>query len=109
LAATICAWLELPHEIAKTMSEDEVLALVDFDHFPIRHGDGGLNIHWNIRPLLRHDHKEKTKRDASDRAKERHVRQAVDEHAQRMLLKSCRALEKRSRWASRPFPKRRKK
>jgi hypothetical protein len=108
LAAAICAFLELPHEIAKAMSEDEVLELVEWDHWPTRHADGGKDVHWNLRPLLRHDHKWKTRQDAADMAKERTVRRAVDEHAQRMLLKSMsEPPTRRSRWPSRPFQRRR--
>jgi hypothetical protein len=118
-AATIIAWLELPHDIAKTMSEDEIIGLVDYDHHPIRHADGGLDVHWNLRPMLRADHKVKTKFDAADMAKERKVRRAVNEHAQRMLLKSTPNPHgiggaigmwgrMRKQWPKRKFPTRRR-
>ncbi len=101
-AATIVAWLELPHRIAKELSEDEIIGMIEYDHYPIRKADGGPDTHWNLRPLLRHDHKWKTKHDAADMAKERHVRMAVNAHAQRMLLKSTGEKPvRRSRWPKR--------
>lgn len=86
-AATIIVWLEVPHEIAKEMTEDEVLALVEYDHYPIRKADGGPDLHWNLRPMLRDDHKTKTKHDASDMAHERKVRKASAAHESKMLQK----------------------
>lgn len=87
IASLIIAWLELPHGIAQTLSEDEIIALVEFDHYPCRKADGGPDAHWNLRPLLRHDHLAKTKLDAKDMAHERKVRRAVAEHADRMAAK----------------------
>jgi hypothetical protein len=107
LAAAICALIELPHEQAKAMSEGEILGLVDWDHFPHRHADGGKAVHWNLRPMLRHDHVIKTKVDAADMAHERKVRRAVDAHTQRMLLKTGKRKPRpRSRWPKRPFRRR---
>ena len=106
-AATICALLEIPHEIAKAMTEAEVLALVEYDHYTIRKADGGTDQHFNLRPLLRPDHKLKTRRDAADMAHERKVRRSVSEHMQRMLLKGTnRKPPQRSRWPKRAFPRR---
>ena len=102
LAAMICIWLELPQDIAEAMTESDVLALVEWDHFPIRHADGGPDAHWNLQPLLAGDHKIKSKKDAGERAHERKVRRSVDEHRQRMLLKGMGKRQvKRSRWPKR--------
>lgn len=110
-AALTVALLELPHEIAKGMTEKAINAMIELDHYPIRHADGGPDAHWNLRPLFNQDHKLKTKADAADMAKERKVRRAVDEHTQRMLLKGFgkkAAARMGYRWPSRPFPKRRR-
>jgi len=104
LAATLCVLFEIPHFIAKNMSEDEVLAMFEFDHHPIRYADGGPNVFWNLRPLLIPDHAAKTVLDAKDRAKERKVRKAVDLHKAKMQLKEIGAYveqAKRSRWPKR--------
>jgi hypothetical protein len=102
LAAMICLRLELPHWIAKALTESEVLALVEWDHYPQRYVDGGPDAHWNLQPLLAVDHKVKTAKDAGERAHERRVRRSVDEHRQRMLLKGMgKKPVKRSRWPKR--------
>jgi hypothetical protein len=103
-AALTCEWLQIPHEIAKEMSEDDVLALVEYDHWPLRHADGGPDLHWNLRPMLIADHKLKTKADAKDMAKERKVRRAAEDHIAHMQAKGTarRKPPKRS-WPKRPF------
>jgi hypothetical protein len=116
LAATLCALLELPYEQAKAMTEDEVIGMVEFDHQPHRYADGGKDSYYNLRPLLRHDHKAKTRHDASDRAKERRVRRAQAAHEDALVVKSAdpgstilSALKppEWTRWPpARPFPKR---
>jgi hypothetical protein len=87
-AATIIAWLELPHEIAKAMTEDEIIGLVEYHHHPVRKADGGEDVHYNLQPMLRADHKVETKKGAADMAKERKVRRATFEHVHRMALKA---------------------
>ena len=118
LAALTCIFLELPHEKAKEMSENEVIALLgEWDHYPIRHADGGPDTHWNLRPLFSADHKVKTKADAKDMAKERKVRKAHTRHLAKMKDKDIDTSDipeaneawfkkaKRS-WPSRPFQRR---
>jgi len=102
LAAAICELIQLPHFIAQAMTEEEVLALVEWDHWPARYANGGESKHWNVRPLLVHDHAIKTKADARDAAHERKVIRAVDAHKQAMLLKGTRKKPvKQSRWPKR--------
>lgn len=60
LAAAICELLAIPHEHAKLMSEDQVLSLVQWDHYPIRKADGGEDKHYNIVPKTIMAHREKT-------------------------------------------------
>ena len=99
LAAMILAWVknlrtcdvsgdrDIPYEQSKNMTAEQIISRVQFDHYPVRHADGGVDEPWNLTPRLIADHRQKTKRDARDMAKERKVRRAVDEHVQRMLLK----------------------
>lgn len=91
LASALCIILEIPHEHAKLMHEDQINSLVEWDHYPIRRADGGSNHPSNLRPLLIGAHREKTyKHDAPDMAKERDVRKARSLHEARMNEKSWR-------------------
>jgi hypothetical protein len=110
LAALAAIYLELPHEIAKELSEDDVIAMLgEWDHYPHRYADGGGNQFWNLRPMFAADHKRKTKLDAKDMAKERKVRRAHAKHISRMTAKrGLSASPRPSRWPKRPFPKRKK-
>ena len=89
LATMVCMWLELPDDLSKAMPEAEILGLVEWDHWPVRKADGGEDAHYNIRPLLRHDHKLKTERDAAEMAKDRRVVAAKILHLQRMVAKAA--------------------
>lgn len=66
LAAALCALTDgsgqrlIPHEHAKLMSEDDVISLFHFDHYPIRHEAGGPLAHWNLDPRMIPDHRMKT-------------------------------------------------
>lgn len=127
LAAALCAMLELPHDIAKTLTEDEIIGLVQWDHHPVRHADGGPDVHHNLVPRFRQDHIEKTRRDLKDMAKERRVRRAQAHHEDEMRIKAAdpgsvligaltysptaikparNGRTEWTRWSSRPFPKR---
>lgn len=114
LAAMILAWdrdrfavTTVSHEQSKELTADQIISRVQFDHYPVRHADGGPDAPWNLTPRLVADHRRKSKLDAKDMAKERKVRRAVEAHKQRQLLKSKgRKPVKQSRWPSRPFPRR---
>ena len=87
-AALIIALFEIPHEHAKQMHTDQINELVQYDHYPIRHADGGTNHPSNLRPLLILAHREKTaKHDAPDMAHERKVRKAQEIHKERLNAK----------------------
>lgn len=127
LAAALCALTDgegkrlIPHEHAKAMSADQVLRIFVWDHYPIRHCDGGPLEHWNLEPRLIMEHREKTaKVDAPQIAKNREVRTTELIHQAKLASRSgdyTRAAEllasapKQSRFRpkqkipSRPFPK----
>lgn len=72
LAAALCNMLRpdetgklvpiIPHEHAKMMTEDQVLSVFGWDHYPIRKADNGPDAHWNLtpRPILEHRRKSAT-------------------------------------------------
>lgn len=70
LAAALCQMLRpnaegvlvpvIPYEDAKLMSEEQVLSLFHFDHYPIRKENGGPDSHWNLTPRPIPEHREKT-------------------------------------------------
>ncbi len=87
LAAALCLIGEIPHEDAKRMHPDQVIGLFQFDHYPIGHGDGGPDAHWNLMPRLIIPHRKKSARDNTERAKGRRIIRANAEHATRMAAK----------------------
>lgn len=50
----------IPYEHAKLMTEDQVLSIFHFDHWPIRKTDGGPDAHWNLTPRPLPEHRKKT-------------------------------------------------
>ncbi|WBU27519.1 hypothetical protein OOZ54_12525 [Rhodopseudomonas palustris] len=95
LAAALCALTDssgnrlIPHEHAKLMTEDDVLSLFQWDHYPIRHIDDGPLAHWNLEPLLIMAHREKTaKVDAPQLAKARAVRDSEAIHKAKLASRS---------------------
>lgn len=60
LAATLLKLGHIPYEHSKQMTADQIISLFHFDHWPIRHADGGPDEPWNLEPRLIADHREKT-------------------------------------------------
>lgn len=109
LAAAISTMF-LSHDEAKALSEDQVLSLVTWDHDPIPHAHDGPDTHYNLVPRLIPGHREKTaKVDVPQIAKTRRITKAHEDFQRRILTPRDERPSKPSRWASRPFPKRRKK
>ncbi len=60
LAAMILLHFGIPHEVAKRMTAKQILALVEFDHYPVRFetardlgwSDDEINHPSNLQPLL---------------------------------------------------------
>lgn len=97
LAAAICQLLEIPHEHAKLMHEEQVISLIHRDHYPVRRADGlamGMTVeevdhHSNIflRPIM--SHREKTAReDIPQMAKSKRVRLKQAKHAAAIAAKT---------------------
>ena len=84
------------------------LSEIDFDHtgqLELTH-DNSLE---NFRPLHREGcHKRKSAADSRARANVRHITKQQEEARRRMLAKDAGEPKPRSKWGSRPFPKRRK-
>lgn len=81
---------------------------IDWDHIGQNAltGDNSLE---NFRPLHREGcHKAKSAEDARDRAKVRRLTADHEAARRRMLAKDAGEPKPRSKWGSRPFPKRRK-
>ena len=96
LAAAVCALLDIPHEHAELMHEDQVLSLVQWDHYPVRYADGiklgkspaDLNHHSNIQPLPIMAHRKKTSSvDIPQMAKSERCAERTAVHEARMASK----------------------
>lgn len=108
LAAAICQ-LFLTHDEAVALSEDQVLLLVHWDHYPVPHAEDGPDAHFNLMAALVPGHKEKTaKIDIPGIAKRKRITEAHE--AFRRLLQTPRDERppRTSRWGKRPFPSQRK-
>jgi len=106
LAAALLALGDIPFDHAKAMTAAQIVGLYQFDHWPIRVEAGGDNHPSNLRPMLIKAHREKTARDHGEIGKIRRTRRAQDEHVRRLLAKANGEPRRKSRWPSRPFPKR---
>lgn len=66
LAAALCALKDargdylIPWEHTKLIPEGALIAMFDFDHYPIRHEHDGPAAHWNLVPRLKPEHRQKT-------------------------------------------------
>ncbi len=101
--------LIISHEEAKTLTDDQIIARFDFHHYPIPHAHGGPDEPWNLAPVLRDEHREITaKVDVPQIAKTKRLTKAHEDFRRTMLTPRAERPEKKSKWASRPFPKRSK-
>jgi hypothetical protein len=72
-------WL-IPEPIRSTGTAHEILAYVQFDHYPVRRADGGTNDPRNLRPLPIAVHAAKTaEKDIPEIAKGKRIRRSVEE------------------------------
>jgi len=101
--------LILTHAEAKALSEDQILSLWHWEHGVVPHAEGGEDSHYNIEPMLIAPHRKKTAEvDVPGIAKRNRVAKAHAEHTRTMATPRDERPPKQSRWASRPFPSRRK-
>lgn len=104
-------------EEAQKLTDAEIIAKYHFDHYPIPHALGGPDRAWNLQPLPKDTHGEKTaKIDIPRIAKAKRIGKAEEEFRRRLLAKrepvSDEIGTKRKPKAtipSRPFQKRQKK
>lgn len=126
LAATLCQMMRtndegkleriISHEDAKAMSEESVLSLFQFDHWPIRHEMGGPSEHWNLTPRTIYDHRKKSaKKDQPEIAKGTRIEKKQQAFRQKILAKTgqediqakeagASATRPQARLKSRPMP-----
>jgi hypothetical protein len=101
--------LILNHDEAKALSEDQILSLFHWDHTVTPHAEEGADVHWNLAPELIVPHRVKTATvDVPGIAKRKRVATSYVEHTRTMATPRDQRPERKSKWASRPFPKRRK-
>lgn len=109
LAAAICQ-LFLTHDEAVALSEDQVLSLVNWDHYPIPHAHGGPDAHFNLLASLIPAHRAKTaKVDVPMIAKTKRLSKAQEEFRARLLTPREERPARKSRIQSRGFEKRKRK
>lgn len=108
LAAAICQ-LFLTHEEAEALSEDQVLSLVQWDHFPIPHAHDGPDTHYNLMAVLIPAHREKTaKVDIPQIAKTKRISREHEEFRKLLLIPRDERPVRKSRLQSRGFQRRKK-
>lgn len=118
LAAALCQMMHevdgkleliITHAEARELSEDQILSLFQWDHSVTPHAEDGEDCHWNLEPKLIVPHRIKTKTvDVPGIAKRKRVAKAEAEFRARLLTPRDQRPPKKSRWGSRPFPKRKK-
>lgn len=101
-AALAAAFVALPHEKAKTMTADEMIGLVDFDHYPVAHAIA-RDLGWtpkeynhpsNLVPRKPADHDVKTNTvDIPQIAKTKRLSKEHEDFQRRILAKAGQADE----------------
>jgi len=100
----------IPFEMARTMTNRQIIAHFRFDHCVIPHAEGGSDEAWNLAPIPTKEHDKKTAMvDVPGIAKRKRVAKGHIEHTRIMQTPRDQREPKRSKWASRPFPKKEKK
>lgn len=104
----------IPHDHAKLMSDDQIISLFQWDHYPIPHAHDGPDEAWNLRPLLIAEHREITANvDVPRIAKAKRLSKAHQDFVAKAIEKPCGAKrQKTGNWRggrkiqSRDFDKR---
>lgn len=97
----------IPHDLAKRLSEEEILAIFDWHHFPIPVAHGGPNAHWNLEPMERAPHKKRTAEiDIPRIAKSKRITASQEDFRRKLLAKDRGEAPAPSRWPKREMPKR---
>jgi hypothetical protein len=94
------------YEHSKLMTADQIISLFQFDHYPIRHADGGPDEPWNLPPRLIKAHREKTaKVDQPGLAKQRRIEGKWREFT-RAAAKGRKPPRPKSKWPKRKMTRR---
>lgn len=97
----------IPHDRAKAMTEDEILAVFEWQHYPIPKAHDGPDSHWNIEPMVKAEHREVTaKTDIPRIAKSKRIVRANDAFSIRLLAKDRGEPKPKSKWPSRKLQSR---
>jgi len=96
-------WL-IPEPIRSTGDAKAICAHVEWDHAIVPVAIGGTNAPQNLQPLMKADHKVKTKRDRKEIDKGKRVIRAREKHEANMAAKSGEVLYAPPRKCKRPFP-----
>lgn len=120
LAAVLLLHLKVPRDVAKTMTVSQILALVQWDHYPVA-SNAARDLGWtadqanhpsNLQPLPPAEHLLKTRKiDTPQAAKGKRLTKDHEEHRRRMLSPMPRQERPSSAWPkgrkmpSRPFRK----
>jgi hypothetical protein len=114
LAAALCQMLRpnadgrlepvIDHESSKAMTEDQVLSVFNWDHYPVPKHRDGSDAHWNLtpRPIIEHRRKSATI-DTPGAAKDARLSTKQSAFRSRMLAKLGRAEESKQTKAGRPI------
>jgi hypothetical protein len=95
------------YEHSKVMTASQIVSLFHFDHYPIRHADGGPDEPWNLTPLFIRPHREKTSKvDQPGLAKDRRIERKWREF-HRAVAKGRKPPRRKSKWPKRKFERRR--
>lgn len=96
----------IPHEEAKRLTADQILARYHFDHWPIRHADGGPSEPWNLEPRPIAEHRKKTDEiDVPQIAKQKRIRGETGNGRRAKIPSRPNAWAKGRKIPSRGFPK----
>lgn len=99
-------WL-IPEPLRSTGSAEEIVATIEFDHYPVRRADGGTNKPQNLRPMSIAAHAEKTAEvDIPQIAKRKRLNETQREFCNRLLRKIGQGLDAEAarRKRGRPLP-----
>lgn len=89
----------IPHDRAKTMTEDEILSVYEWQHYPVPKAHGGEDVHWNLEPMVKAAHHEVTaKIDIPRIAKSKRIARANDAYVNLLLAKDRGEPKPKSRW-----------
>lgn len=89
----------IPHDRAKLMTEDEILSVYEWQHYPIPKAHDGPDTHWNLQPMVKAAHREVTaKIDIPMIAKGKRIQRANEEAVRRLLAKDRGEPKAKSRW-----------